>query len=223
MHRLGRAVLAVAILAVPASAAVVEEVPATPLRRSLGPHLYIPRDGVTDPFTASSVSSSSGFATGSAKGPTFDLDGQPVNIEDYKYPLLHPGVHRTVGHRRLLGGPAEPGGEHLQRHQHSGRGWRRGERAGSRQRRNHLLLSDRLRLRLGVLVDVVWGPSVAISILDTIGQSVSSGSVQALVDDSYATTVTPALSLALHLRPRLGRAVQRQLRERSARGEPGHQ
>ena len=52
------------------------------------------------------------------------------------------------------------------------------------------------RLRLGALVDVVWGPSVAISILDTIRQSVSSGTVQALVDDSYATTVTPALSLA---------------------------
>ena len=52
------------------------------------------------------------------------------------------------------------------------------------------------RLRLGALVDVVWGPSVAISILDTIRQSVSSGSVQALVDDSYSTTVTPTLSLA---------------------------
>ena len=84
MHRLVTAVLALAILTVPARAAVVEEVPAMPPRRSLGPHLYIPRDGVSDPFTASSVASSSGFATGSATGPTFDLDGKPVNVEDYK-------------------------------------------------------------------------------------------------------------------------------------------
>ena len=196
MHRLATAVLAVAILAVPASAAVVEEVPATPLRRSLGPHLYIPRDGVTDPFTASSVSSSSGFATGSAKGPTFDLDGQPVNIEDYKilsYTQVFTGQWGIADFwavRLSLAGSIYSG---TNTPAVVGVGVN-GLVRGSVGTTFSFQIAD--RLRLGVLVDVVWGPSVAISILDTIRQSVSSGSVQALVDDSYATTVTPALSLA---------------------------
>jgi len=196
MHRLATAVLAVAILAVPARAADVEEVPATPLRRSLGPHLYIPRDGVTDPFTASSVASSSGFATGSAKGPTFDLDGKPVNIEDYKilsYTQVFTGQWGIADfwaiRLSLLGSiysgtntPAVVGvGVN-------------GLVRGGVGTTFSFQIAD--RLRLGVLVDVAWGPSVAISILDTIRQSVSSGSVQALVDDSYSTTVTPAVSLA---------------------------
>ncbi len=39
---------------------------------------------MTDPFTSSFVASSSGIGSGSATGPTFDLNGAPVNIEDYK-------------------------------------------------------------------------------------------------------------------------------------------
>src|SRR5262249_51849587 len=55
-----------------------------PPRRQLGAHLFIAREGVADPFTESFVSSSSGVAIGSAKGPTFDLNGNPISIEDYK-------------------------------------------------------------------------------------------------------------------------------------------
>ena len=51
-------------------------------------------------------------------------------------------------------------------------------------------------LRLGAVIDVAWGPSVAISILDSIRQSISEGSVQTPVLNTYSTTVTPTLSLA---------------------------
>jgi hypothetical protein len=46
------------------------------------------------------------------------------------------------------------------------------------------------------VIDVAWGPSVAINILESIRQSVSSGSVETPVVNSSSTTVTPTLSLA---------------------------
>ena len=197
MHRLVPAVTVIAVLTTPpVRGAEVEEVPATPLRQSLGPHLYIPRDGVPDPFTASFIASSSGFATGSAKGPTFDLQGKPVNLENYKilaYSQVFAGQWGIADfwalRLRLLGsiysGTNTPGlvGVGVN-----------GLVRGSFGTTFGFNLAD--RLRLGLVVDVVWGPSVAISILDTIRQSVSSGSVDTLVDNSYATTVTPTLSLA---------------------------
>jgi len=197
MHRLVPAVTVIAVLTTrPVRGAEVEEVPATPLRQSLGPHLYIPRDGVPVPFTASFIASSSGFATGSAKGPTFDLQGKPVNLEDYKilaYSQVFAGQWGIADfwalRLRLLGsiysGTNTPGlvGVGVN-----------GLVRGSFGTTFGFNLAD--RLRLGLVVDVVWGPSVAISILDTIRQSVSSGTVDTLVDNSYATTVTPTLSLA---------------------------
>ena len=197
MHRLVPAVTVIAVLTTrPVRGAEVEEVPATPLRQSLGPHLYIPRDGVPDPFTASFIASSSGFATGSAKGPTFDLQGKPVNLENYKilaYSQVFAGQWGIADfwalRLRLLGsiysGTNTPGlvGVGVN-----------GLVRGSFGTTFGFNLAD--RLRLGLVVDVVWGPSVAISILDTIRQSVSSGRVDTLVENSYATTVTPTLSLA---------------------------
>jgi hypothetical protein len=197
MHSLGSTVFALTVLIAPTvGAAEIDEVPAVPLRRSLGPHLYIQRDGVADPFTASFVASSSGFATGSAKGPTFDLNGKPVNLEDYKI-LAYSQVFAAqwgiadfwAMRLRLLGsiytGTNTPGlvGVGVN-----------GLVRGSFGTTFGFQLAD--RLRLGLVVDVTWGPSVAVSILDTIRQSISSGSVQALVDNSYSTTVTPTLSLA---------------------------
>ncbi len=196
MHRLAIAALALAVLSPPARAAPVEEVSATPLRRSLGPHLFLPRDGVPDPFTASYIASSSGVATGSAKGPTFDLNGQPVNLEDYKilsYSQLFAGQWGIADfwalRVRMLGsvysGTNAPG--------LVGVGMN-GLVRGSVGTTLGFQIAD--RLRLGLVVDVTWGPSVAVSILDTIRESVSSGNVKALVDNSYSTTVTPTLSLA---------------------------
>jgi hypothetical protein len=185
-----------ALLTGPARAEIVEEVPATPARRSLGPHLFLPRDGVPDPFTASYIASSSGVASGSATGPTFDLNGKPVDLEDYKiltYSQLFAGQWGIADfwalRIRMLGsvysGTNAPGlvGVGVN-----------GLVRGSVGTTFGFQIAD--RLRLGLVVDVTWGPSVAVSILDTIRQSVSSGSVQALVDNSYSTTVTPTVSLA---------------------------
>jgi hypothetical protein len=196
LHRLATTLLAFFLLGPLARAAPAEEVPATPLRRSLGPHLFLPRDGVSDPFTASYIASSSGVATGSANGPTFDLNGQPVNLEDYKiltYSQLFAGQWGIADfwavRLRMLGsvysgtnaaGLVGVGVNGLVR--------------GSVGTTLGFQIAD--RLRLGLVVDVTWGPSVAVSILDTIRQSVTSGTVQALVDNSYSTTVTPTLSLA---------------------------
>jgi hypothetical protein len=174
---------------------VVEEIPATPPRRSLGAHLFIPREGVTDPFTASFVASSSGVASGRASGPTFDLNGRPVNIEDYEilsYSQLFTGQWGIADfwavRLRMLGsvytGTNTPGR-------------RRGVNGlvrGSVGTTFGFQIAD--NLRLGAVIDVAWGPSVAISILDSIRQSISEGSLQAPVVNSYSTTVTPTLSLA---------------------------
>ncbi len=179
-----------------ARAAVVEEIPTTPLRRSLGAHLFFPRDGVTDPFTASFVASSSGVATGSATGPTFDLNGNPVNVEDYKilsYSQLFTGQWGIAEfwalRLRVLGsvytGTNAPGVVGVGVN---------GLVRGSVGTTFGFQLSH--NLRLGAVIDVAWGPSVAISILDSIRQSISEGSVQTPVLNTYSTTVTPTLSLA---------------------------
>ena len=117
------------------------------------------------------MASSSGFATGSATGPTFDLDGKPVNVEDYKmvfYTQVFTGQWGIADfwaiRLSLLGSiysgtntPAVVGvGVN-------------GLVRGSVGTTFSFRIAD--RLRLGALVDVVWGPSVAISILDTIGRA----------------------------------------------------
>jgi hypothetical protein len=197
MNRVGRTVVAVVVLSTTAAgAAAVEEVPAIPLRRSLGGHLFLSRNGVNDPFTASFVASNSGVATGSATGPTFDLDGQPVSLEDYRilfYSQLFAGQWGIAEFWALrlsaLGsvysgtnaaGVAGVGVNGLVR--------------GSAGTTFGFQLTH--NLRVGALIDVAWGPSVAISILDSIRESISAGSVQSPVASTSSTTVTPTLSLA---------------------------
>ncbi len=196
MHPIARALVALSLVTAASAGAVVEEIPATPPRRSLGAHLFIPREGVTDPFTASFVASSSGVASGSANGPTFDLNGKPLNIEDYKilsYSQLFTGQWGIADfwalRLRMLGsvytGTNTPAvvGVGVNGLVRGGVGTTFG-----------FQIAD--NLRLGAAIDVAWGPSVAVSILDSIRQSISAGSVQTPVTSSYSTTVTPTLSLA---------------------------
>jgi hypothetical protein len=196
VDRLACALVAVVLTTNAARAEVVEEVPAIPSRRSLGAHLYFQRDGVTDPFTASFIASSSGVASGSASGPTFDLNGKPVNVEDYKilsYSQVFGGQWGIADfwavRLRVLGsaytGSNAPGV--------AGVGLNGLVRGSVGTTFGFQLASN---LRLGLVVDVAWGPSVAISILDSIRQSISEGSVQTPVVNSYSTTVTPTASLA---------------------------
>ncbi|HZX42605.1 MAG TPA: hypothetical protein VFE93_12270 [Myxococcaceae bacterium] len=196
MPRIAGALVALSLVTAADAGAVVEEIPPTPPRRMLGAHLFLPREGVTDPFTASFVASNSSVATGSAKGPTFDLNGNPVNIDNYKilaYSQLFTGQWGIADfwavRLRILGsiytgtntaGVVGVGVNGLVR--------------GSVGTTFGFNIAD--NLRLGVVVDVAWGPSVAVSILDSIRQSISEGSVQSPVTNSYSTTVTPTLSLA---------------------------
>ncbi|HVP61364.1 MAG TPA: hypothetical protein VMT11_12430 [Myxococcaceae bacterium] len=198
MSRTARALIAASLVTATTAraGAIVEEIPATPPRRSLGAHLFIPREGVTDPFTASFVASSSSVASGTANGPTFDRNGKPINIEDYKilfYSQLFTGQWGIADfwalRLRMLGsiytGTNTAGAV--------GVGVNGLVRASAGTTFGFQIADN---LRLGVAVDVAWGPSVAISILDSIRESISAGSVQTPVESSYSTTVTPTLSLA---------------------------
>jgi len=195
MRRIAPVLLALELLLAP-PASQAEEAVGSPPRRSLAGHLFIPREQVSDPFTTSFVSSSSGVASGSASGPTFDIQGQPVSIEDYKilsYSQLFTGQWGVADfwalRLRFLGtiysganaaGAAGVGVNGVVR--------------GSVGTTFSFQLAD--NLRLGAVIDVSFGPSVGISILQAIQESISSGSVQTPVTSQYSTTVSPTLSLA---------------------------
>jgi len=82
MRRIPGALLG-AVLLLP-SAARADESPDAPPRRRLAQHLFIPRETVLDPFTTTYVASSTGVSYGYATGPTFNLNGQTINLADYK-------------------------------------------------------------------------------------------------------------------------------------------
>lgn len=197
MQRLVPLMVAVGVLTTSARAATVEEIPQIPPRRSLGPHLFIQRDSVTDPFTNSYIASTTGIAFGSAGGPLYRADGTPLNLrDDYKifdFSLLAAGQWGIADfwaiRLRLLGsvysGINDPG--------LVGVGVSTLVR-GSFGSTFSFQVAE--QLRLGFVIDVTWGPSIVINILDTIRQSASSGTAEGLVDTTSAVTVTPTLSLA---------------------------
>jgi hypothetical protein len=184
-----------ALLLLPA-AARADDSPDAPSRRRLGQHLFIPRETVLDPFTASYVSSSTGLGYGFATGPTFDLNGNPVNLADYKiasYSQLFSGqwgiadfwAVRLQVLGSLYSGANAPGV--------AGVGVN-GVARGAAGTTLSFQLAD--NLRLGALVDVTFGPSIGINILDSIRQSIAQGAVETPVSTTSTTTVTPAVSLA---------------------------
>ena len=194
MHRIPAALLG-ALLLLP-TAGRADDSPDAPSRQRLGQHLFIPRETVLDPFTTTYVSSSTGLAYGYATGPTFDLNGTPVNLADYKivtYSQLFSGQWgiadfwavrlRVLG--SLYSGANAPGV--------AGVGVN-GVARGAAGTTLSFQLAD--NLRLGALVDVTFGPSIGINILDSIRQSIAQGSVQTPVSTTSTTTVTPAVSLA---------------------------
>ena len=204
MHRFAAALVALGLVATPSIGWTEELVPQVPPRQQLGQHLFIPRDGVIDPFTTSFVASSSGVASGGANGPTFDLQGKQVSLEDYKilaYSQLFTGQWGWTDwwalRFKVLGsaytganasGAAGVGVNGVVRGSF-------GTTLGFRLAEN---------LRVGAVVDVAWGPSVALSILDAIRDSISAGSVQTPVENTYSTTVNGTLSLAWTITRGLG-------------------
>ncbi len=194
MRRLPGGLVAVILLVVPIARG--EEPVDGPSRRRLGPHLFIPRETVSDPFTATFVSSSTGLAYGFANGPTFDLNGTAVNLADYKvvsYSQVFSGQWGIADfwavRLQVLG--SVYGGANASAA--AGIGVNGVARTGVGSTFSFQLADN---LRLGALIDVSFGPSIGIDILESIRQSIAEGSVQTPVTSTSSTVVTPAASLA---------------------------
>jgi len=195
MHRLAAGVIALGILSVPGLARSEERARA-PARQQLGEHLFVARQLVATPFAPSSLSSSTGLAYGTANGPTYDLSGNAVNVSDYSIGFFSQALSGQWGiaewwalrftlEGTIFGGLNATGlaGVGVSGVVRSGAGTTFGFRVAE-------------TLQLGVLVDVAWGPSLAINVLQSIRNSISSGTVETPVSDNYGTAVTPTVSLA---------------------------
>lgn len=195
IRRVSRALLAICLVLVPA-AGRAQDSGTPPPRHTLGEHVFIPRNEVVDPFTTSYVASTSGFARGSATGPTFDLNGQPVNLADYEiiaYSQLFSGqwgITDWLALRIRASGTFYGGANGSAA---AGIGVNAIIRAGIGTTMSWQLAPN---FRLGALVDLGFGPSVGIDILDSIRQSIAEGSVQTPVNSSSSTVLTPAVSAA---------------------------
>ena len=173
-----------------------EESGPEPLRRALGEHAFIPRIEVYNPFTTTDVATTSGFAYGTAGGPTFDLNGQRVNVADYQIVAYSQsfsgqwGVSDWWALRVLVSGTLYSGANGSAV---AGIGINGVVRGGAGTTFSWNVLPT---LRLGLLVDVTFGPSIGISILEAIRDSIAEGSVQTPVHSSGSTVITPTVSSA---------------------------
>jgi hypothetical protein len=195
MDRFARPVFGLVVLFT--TFAVGAEEPAhEPLRRALGEHVFIPRLDVFDPFTTTDVATTSGFAYGTAGGPTFNLDGQPVNTADYQIVAYSQsfsgqwGISDWWALRVLVNGTLYTGanGSAI-----AGIGVNGVVRGGAGTTFSWHVVPT---FRLGLLVDVTFGPSIGINILDAIRDSISEGNVQTPVQSAASTVITPTLSAA---------------------------
>jgi hypothetical protein len=193
MHRFARSLLAVVTL-LGGSVSAGEPVPLESLRRELGDHVFIPRLAVLNPFTTSDVATTSGFGYGTAGGPTFDLQGKPINLADYQIVAYSQsfsgqwGIADWWAIRLIANGTLYTGanGSAL-----AGIGVNGVVRGGAGTTFSwHVAPS----LRLAVLVDVSFGPSLGINILEAIQKSISDGTVETPVHSTSSTVITPTLS-----------------------------
>lgn len=195
MRRIPGALLG-ALLVLTAFTVGAEEPAPEPLRRQLGEHVFIPRLEVSNPFTTSDVASTSGFAYGTGGGPTFNLQGQPVSLADYQIVAYSQsfagqwGIADWWALRLVVDGTLYTGanGSAL-----AGIGVNGVVRGGAGTTFSWHVAPT---LRLGVLLDVTFGPSIGISILEAIQRSTSEGTVQTPVHTSSSTVISPTLSVA---------------------------
>jgi|RhiMethySRZTD1v2_1073278.scaffolds.fasta_scaffold59810_2 hypothetical protein len=190
-----------ASLAVVASSWAAE--PEAP-RRQLGPHLFIPRVAIDDPFTTTTVGSETGFGYATAEGPTFDLNGNPVTLADYKIIAYSQafsgqwGIFDWWALRVRATGLVYSGANGSAA---AGVGLNGVVRAGAG---TTFAIRPLPTLQLGLLFDVSVGPSVGLDILQAIRSSIAEDSVQAPVVSTNSTTLTPALSAAWTITRGLG-------------------
>ena len=195
MHRVARRLLGMATLlaAIPTGA---EEPAASLPRRGLGEHVFIPRLTVYNPFTTTDVASTSGFAYGTAGGPTFTIQGETTNLADYQIVAYSQtfsgqwGISDWWAIRLIADGTIYSGANGSAV---AGIGVNGVVRGGAGTTFSWKVLPT---FRLGLLLDVTFGPSIGISILDAIRESVASGSVETPVRSSSSTVITPTLSSA---------------------------
>ena len=173
-------------------------------RRKLGEHVFIPREAVNDPFTTSFVGSETSLGYGTAHGPSFDLNGNTINLSDYKLAaysqvftgqwgisdwwalrlkvngLVYSGVNGSAAAGVGLNGVARYG-------------------AGTT-----FSFRPAPTVRLGFLFDASFGPSIGLNILQAIIRSLQAGSVVTPVQSTSNTTLSPALSVAWAIARGLG-------------------
>ena len=173
-----------------------EEPAPEPLRRQLGEHVFIPRLEIYNPFTTTDVASTSGFGYGTGGGPTFNLQGTPISLADYQIVAYSQsfsgqwGIADWWALRLLVNGTLYTGanGSAL-----AGIGVNGVVRGGAGTTFSWHVAPT---LRLGVLLDVTFGPSIGISILEAIQQSIAAGSTVTPVHSTSSTVITPTLSVA---------------------------
>jgi hypothetical protein len=196
MHRFARNLLGVVLLLASGSGRSEEPASFPTLRRELGEHVFIPRLEVYNPFTTSDVASTSGFAYGTAGGPTFDLNGQPVNLADYQIVGYSQsfsgqwGITDWWAVRVIANGTIYSGANSSAL---AGVGVNGVVRGGAGTTFSWRVVPS---FRLGLLVDVSFGPSIGINILDAIRDSITAGNVETPVQSSGSTVITPTISAA---------------------------
>jgi len=195
MYRVARRFLPMATLLAGLSTSA-EEPAATLPRRGLEGHVFIPRLTVYNPFTTTDVATTSGFGYGTAGGPTFTLQGETTNLADYQIVAYSQtfsgqwGISDWWAIRLIADGTLYTGANSSAL---AGIGVNGVVRGGAGTTFSWKVAPT---FRLGLLVDVTFGPSIGISILDAVRESAASGTVQTPVQTSGSTVITPTLSSA---------------------------
>jgi hypothetical protein len=162
------------------------------LRRELAGHNFIPSRFSLDPFVQTSVAAETGFGYGWAKGRTFNIQGQPVSVDDYSVGafdqlleyqygflpwwavridldvLVYSGLNASgaIGVGTNIGATGGLG---------TTMSWKVGE-----------------NLRLGGSVDFDFGPSVFLNLVESVVNSISAGQIVSPVNSFSQYILKPA-------------------------------
>ena len=163
------------------------------LRRELAGHLFMPSRYSLDPFVSTYVASETGVGTGTAKGHTYDINGNPVSVSDYsaaafaqyldyQYGFLDWWAVRASVRVLVYTGTNTSGIVGI----------------GTSIQANPTLattVSFKIgdRLRLGGTVELSFGPAVFFNIVEAVKNSISSGEITTPVNSFSQLTLKPAV------------------------------
>jgi hypothetical protein len=193
-----RAVVAFLALALSSAAradgdAAPSSAEAVPLRRELAGHLFMPSRYSLDPFVSTYVASETGVGTGTAKGHTFDNNGNPVSLSDYSAGAFAQYLDFQYG---FLDWWAVRASVRVLVYTGTNTGGIVG--IGTSIQANPTLattVSFKIgdRLRLGGTVELSFGPAVFFNIVDAVKNSIASGEITAPVNSFSQLTFKPAV------------------------------